>query len=84
MNNKKRIDWKKIDTNSWTYGTITKYLTFISLESEKEEKKSEAEKGFEETKAENFSNLAKNVIYRFKKLRKFQIRKIQRSPHQET
>lgn len=36
---------KKTDTASWICGTITKDLTFVSLESEEEKKKSGAKKG---------------------------------------
>ena len=47
---KKESRLKTTDTASWTCGTTTKELTFMPLESEKEEKQSEVEKGLGETR----------------------------------
>lgn len=48
--------------HSGTDGIVTKDLTFVSLESQKEEKESGAEKVWKEIMAENSQNLAVDII----------------------
>ena len=59
LNNSEKIHFLKIV--SGTFGTITKSLMCVSLESQKEKKESWTEKLFKEIAAETFPNLAKDI-----------------------
>lgn len=48
-------------TNPWTYGNIPKEPMYVSLEVQKERKKSEIQKKKEEIMAENFPNVDKSI-----------------------
>ena len=54
-------DWKKKNRASGTW-TITKYLTFLSSETHRREKKSGAVSVFEEILEENFPNLGEKFL----------------------